>query len=139
MEWYQPENAYNIVRDWNKAQGLSHPTDEVNRVRRDINVRYVSIENSSRDSYVGVAIESSMCGGPDPAIKFVLAPGEVRAIAINTHGGPAQYITPLNPSTGKRIGTTTVLSTNASQFVLREGMNEWFTHKFAKSYVYHGN
>lgn len=148
--WYEPENAYNIVRDWNMLQGVTQQTDEYNKIRRDINSRLISIENSSRDKVIGIGIESFLLvpnihfnpdssnkipGIPEVKYKFILRPGENRAIGINTPDGPAQYIYIIDPITKRIIGVPTVLATNANQFVLRDGVNMWFVDKFRSSRV----
>lgn len=121
---------YNHVRDYNKLQGMTHPTDSHIQIVRDINYRYASLENSSRRP-IGIAIRTyiSNCGDL-PDIDFVMKPGEIKALALNTHGGPAQFIHLLDWKTGKKVGGTTSLRRDVNQFVLRDGINGWHVDFF---------
>lgn len=116
------------------AQGYSHVTDEHIQIRRDINIRNVSLENSSQRP-IGIAI-TTFYGGPNdivPKLQFVLAPGEVKALGINSHGSPMQYINPLDPVNGKRVGKPYPFQTDSQQFVLRDGMQNWFVQAFKRA------
>jgi len=123
----------NQVRDYNMAQGVSHPSDLSYQIIRDINIRYITIENSSQIYPVGIAITDSPYEFHVPPINFSLAPGEIRHLGINTIGGPMQYIHILNLETGKHLGPSYPTETNSNQFVLREGINQWFVHPFHRS------
>jgi hypothetical protein len=131
MEWRQPSNAYNIVRDWNKAQGMTHVSDEYIQLRRDLNIRHISVENSS-ERPIGVAI-ATYFQGPIPDIQFILQGGEIKDVGVNSFGGPMQFIHILDPITRKPVGTPGDLRTDCSSFVLRDGVNKWFVHNFKKS------
>jgi hypothetical protein len=130
MEWYKPSNDYNIVRDFNMVQGTTHPTDTVVQPLRDINYRYVTIENSSVRA-IGIAITTFYCG-PMPKMQFVVGPGEVKNIQINSFGGPMQFIHLLDPITEEPIGAPTAFRTDANSFVLRDGINKVFVHFFRR-------
>lgn len=127
-KWRLPSTACNIVRDWDKAQGFTHPTDEHIQIRRDINIRRVSLENSSLRP-IGIGI-TSYFGDPLPKAQFYLAPGEVRSIGINSIGSPMQYINLLDPGNGKLVGEPAPFRTDANTFVLRDGENKWWVQAF---------
>lgn len=132
MDWYKPKYAYNIVRDFNKDQGTTNPSDLNIQMWRDLNVRYITVENSS-ERPVSVAIATYLCGGPTPVPQMTLGPGEIRHVAINDTTGPAQFIHIIDPETRKAVGSPTVLRTDANQFVLRDGINKWFVTPFRRS------
>lgn len=129
MDWYSPERAVNICRDWNKSQGFDNPAEETVCIRRDIDVRKVSIENSSPDNPIGCAI-TTYYEGPTPRRQFLLAPGEVKAVAINSFGSSMQYLWYLDQRSGQPLGTPMAFRTDSNQFVLRQGLNRWFVQAF---------
>ncbi len=135
MDWVKPSNAYNIVRDWNKVQGMTHPSDEHAQIRRDINVRKVAIENSSERS-ISVAL-MPYYSGPIPNPQFTLQGGQIINLAVNVVDGPMQYVHLLDPITKKVVGKTAPLRTDSNSFVLRDGINMWFVQAF-KTYGYRG-
>jgi len=118
----------NTVRDYSKLQGVHHPADLSNHILRDINVRYITIENSSNRS-IGVAI-TPYRDGPNPKIMFFVVPGEVKHLAVNSRGGPDQFIRCLDPESGLPVSSAKALISNANQFVLRDGVNGWFVETF---------
>jgi len=122
-----------MVRDYNTAQGVTHPSDLTQQVIRDINMRYVTVENSSPYTPVGIAIANSFDKTPTPPLKFVLAPGEIRHLGINTIGEQMQYIHILNLRSGIHMGEPYPFRTDGNQFVLREGINEWFVQAFKRA------
>jgi hypothetical protein len=135
MEWRNPKYACNIVRDWDKLQGFTSPTDSHIQIKRDINSRLVTIENSSERD-VGIAITTFYGDySPDktPKLQFILKGGEVKSIGINSIGSPMQYIHILDPQNGKRIGQCTSFRTDSNQFVLRDGLNGWFVQFFQRT------
>ena len=111
------------------AQGFSNPPDETVMIRRDIDIRKVSVENSSPDVTVACAI-TTYFEGPRPRAQFCLAPGEVKYVAINTIGGPMQYLWYMDLRSGSPLGTPLAFRTDCNQFVLRHGLNRWFVHAF---------
>lgn len=129
----------NITRDWNQVQGTTGVEDDLWKIRNDINVRHVSIENSSPNRPIGVAIQTYYILDLKevPKIQFVLAPGEIRDIGINSHNDTLQYIYLLNPESGKNygkmVGNPSPLQTDGQQFVIRSGLNLWWTQKFKSS------
>lgn len=129
--WRDPAKACNVVRDWEKLQGMTHPTDEHIQIRRDIDTRLVSIENSGQRR-IGVAI-TTYYGDPLPVIRFIMEPGEVKAVGINSQGSPMQYIHLLDPENGLRVGSCTSFRTDCNQFVLRDGLGGWFTQCFQRT------
>jgi hypothetical protein len=140
---------WNIVRDWNQLQGYTNPADEMVQIRRDLNSRRVSIENSS-ERPIGVAITSfytvpswneepnrtnpptQLNLAPKLLPNFYLAGGEVKYIAINTMDGPMQYVHLLDPDTGLPVSNPTPFTTGANQFVLRDGIQKWWVQRFAQ-------
>lgn len=135
MDWITSSNTYNIVRDWNKLQGMTHPSDEHIQIRRDIDTRRVSVENSS-DRDIAIAI-MPYYQGPIPNPQFMLRGGEIKNIAVNNVDGPIQYIHLIDPISRKIIGKPGVLRTDSNSFVLRDGINMWFVQAF-KTYGYRG-
>jgi hypothetical protein len=129
MDWRKPGNAYNIVRDWNKAQGYSDPSDEIVYIRRDIDIRRVSIQNSSERA-IGVAITAYPPDGPLPKPQFMLRGGGVKNLGINTMGGPMQWVWMLDPTTKKMVGEPAPFRTDSNEFVLRDGINKWWVDAF---------
>jgi len=125
-----PKN-YNIVRDYNKLQGTTHPSDLAYQIIRDYHNRYVTVENSSPRP-IGVGI-TSYCTGPVPPILFTLAGGEIRHLAINTRGGPMQYMWILDLQTKKSVSNSYPFRTDGNQFVLRDGLNKWFVQTFKRA------
>lgn len=135
MDWITPSNAYNIVRDWNKAQGMTHPSDEHIQIRRDIDIRRISVENSSERS-ISVAI-MPYYDGPLPDPQFTLKGGEIKNVGVNLFDGPMQYIHILDPITKKPVGKPYALRHDANSFVLRDGVNMWLVQPF-KTYGFRG-
>lgn len=131
LGWTDPARADNIIRDWNRLQGMTNPSDEHIQIRRDINTRMISVENSGQRK-VGVAI-TTYYGDPLPQLQFIMRPGEVKYIGINSIGSPMQYIHILDPNTGQRVGHCTAFRTDCNQFVLRDGVNAWFVHFFQRT------
>lgn len=128
MEWRQVGKEANVVRDYNKSNGYSHCTDSHIQIVRDIDLRRVSLENSSVRP-IGIAI-TSYYGDPLPPVGFILAPGEVKAVGINSQGSSMQFINILDPVTGLRVGSPAPFRTDCNTFVLRDGQNAWFTQAF---------
>lgn len=128
---YHPDEVdLNVVRDYNKVQGVTHATDNHVEIVRDINYRYVSIENSSNRP-IGIGIENYYAG--DPAkLRFILAPGKVQDLSINSQGSTAQFIHILDPYTGKYVGNPHIFSRNSNSFVLRDGINKWWVQEFKR-------
>lgn len=119
---------YNLVRDYDKAQGTTHPSDLSYQIIRDYNLRYITIENSSVRP-IGVAIKT-YASGPVPPILFTLVGGEIKHLGINEHGGPMQYVWLLDIETKNPIGTPSAIRSNSNQLVLRDGINKWFIQYF---------
>lgn len=126
----------NITRDWNKVQGTTGVEDDLWKIRNDINVRHVSIENSSQNRSIGVAIQTYyiLSLSEVPKIQFVLRPNEIKDISINSHNEELQYIYLLNPESGKNygkmLGNPSPLQTDGQQFVIRDGLNVVWVQKF---------
>ncbi len=135
MDWITPSNAYNIVRDWNKVQGMTHPSDEHIQIRRDVDVRRIAVENSS-ERVVSIAI-MPYYDGPLPNSQFTLQGGDIINVAVNNVDGPMQYIHILDPKSKKYVGKPYPLRTDSNSFVLRDGINMWFVQAF-KTYGFRG-
>ena len=129
--WRSESNAANIVRDTCELQGFTHVSDEHIQVRRDINSRPISVENSGQRP-IGIGI-TTYYEGILPEILFILAPGEVKGISINSQGSNMQYISPLDPQNGQRVGPATAFRTDCNQFVLRDGLENWFVQCFQRT------
>lgn len=114
----------NIVRDYNKLQGTTHPADLSYQIIRDINSRYITVENSSNRP-IGVAIVE-YGSGPTPPIRFALNGGEIRHLGINSHGTAAQFIWIIDIDSKKIVGVPSLIRSNSNELVLRDGLNKWF-------------
>jgi hypothetical protein len=135
MDWITPSNSYNIVRDWNKLQGMTHPSDEHIQIRRDIDTRRISVENSS-ERLISISV-MPYYDGPIPTAQFTLRGGEIKNVAVNNVDGPMQYLHLLDPVTKKIVGRCCPLRTDCNSFVLRDGINMWFAQAY-KTYGYRG-
>ena len=123
-------SVQNIVRDYNKVQGVTSPTDLSTQIIRDYNVRYVSIENSSRNP---IALGfTTYPTGPVPKPRLFLRGGEIKNIAINPQGSTQQYLWILDPNTHQTVGFTQPFSRNANSFVLRDGINMWWIQEYRR-------
>ncbi len=120
----------NIVRDFNQVQGTYHPGELAYRPPRDINVRHITLENSS-PRHIDVAIVPYL-SGPTPPRRFVVRGGEIKHIAINSQGGPDQALWLLDVKTGKSISEPTLLHRHVNSFVLRDGVNKWWVQFFKR-------
>ncbi len=125
-----PPPPQNHVLDYNRLQGTNNPTDLTHQVLRDINYRYVTIQNSSYRP-VGVGI-TTYYTGTVPEIRFIVQPQIIRYLGINSQGGPAQFLWPLDPESGQPVGSPEVLSAHANDFVLRDGINGWNVQNFSR-------
>lgn len=129
--FYGPRGAtHNDVYDWDKLQGVHNGTDLHHQIPRDVNVRHVTIENSSAVP-VGVAI-TTYAAGPTPAVDWVSAPGDTRHVGINSQGGDPQWMWLLNPDTGALLGRPQLLDRMSNQFVIRYGINNVFVQRFTR-------
>lgn len=130
MSQYSGMPVHNITRDWNKAQGMSHPTDGAYQIRRDVGLRYITVENSAPRP-IGCAI-TTYSSGPTPPILFSLAPGEIKHLGINSQGGPPQFLWILDLTTKLPAGENVIIQSNSNQLVLRDGVNKWFVQFFSR-------
>lgn len=121
---YTSQPKYSILRDYNKAQGTTHPSDLSYSIPRNINIRYITVENSSPRP-IGIAITPYL-SGPIPDISFSLVGGEIKHLGINPQGGPPQYIWILDLNSKKPVSSPTLIRSNSNSLVLRDGMNKWF-------------
>lgn len=123
---------YNNVLEYNVLQGVSHPSDLSNQILRDINYRYITVENSSPTMTVGAAITTSYQTHRVPPIAFYLKPGEIRHLGINPPGSTLQSLHLINPKNKEWLGDPYPLRTDANQFVIRHGINKFFIDPFKR-------
>lgn len=126
------EPKLNIVKDYNMLQGFSDVSENAYTIQRDINTRCISVENSSPMSKVGIAIVNVLTHDLPPVMK-VIEPRDTLYLAINPPECTPQYLWILHPVTGKQLGTPIILETNSNQFVLREGLNNWFVQRYKRA------
>ena len=127
---YSSFSDSNITRNYNDAQGMTHPSDASTQILRDISLRHISIQNSGKRP-IAIAITSYL-EGPTPTPLATLVGGEIKHMGINSHGGPPQYIWILNNETGEQVGTTTLIRSDAQDLVLRDGVNKWWVQFFKR-------
>ena len=127
---YSIWGTYNQIVDYNKLQGTTNPADLSYQIVRDINSRYITVENSAQRP-VSVAI-TTYISGPKPQVLFTLAAGEIKHLGINSHGSTPQYIWILGYETGEPVSQPTSIRSNSNQLVLRDGINSWFVHFFSR-------
>ena len=125
---YSHQSNHNILRDYARLQGMSHPADSAYQILRDYHIRYITIENSGM-SPVGVAI-TSYYDGETPPITFSLCGGEIKHLGVNSHGSNPQFIWLLDLKTGERVGAQTIIKSNSNQYVIRDGLNKKWIQTF---------
>ena len=124
MSIYSSIPDQNIVRDYNEAQGTTHPTDLSYQIIRNYNLRYITVQNSSPNP-VAFAI-TTYISGPIPPILYTLGGGEIKHLGINSHGGNPQYIWLLEVQSGLPTGSPTAIRSNSNDLVIRDGLNmQW--------------
>jgi hypothetical protein len=134
MSMYSQFKTRNIVRDYDKAQGTTHPTDLSYQIIRDYNLRYITVQNSATRP-VAFAI-TTYYSGPTPPIGSVLEGGEIKHLGINSHGEHSQYIWLLGVQTGLPTGPPSLIRSNANDLVVRDGLNmQWIQFFRRPSYA----
>lgn len=128
--------SYNIIRDWNELQGMTHPSDSYVQPLRSVNSRYVNIQNSGYRP-ISIAITLSMGGPETPNPLLTIPPGQTVHLGLNDVTGPSQFIHLLDPNTKKPVGTTTCIRRDKNTLVLRDGLQQWFVQFFHQP-VYRG-
>ena len=128
---YSRENASNIIRNYEVAQGMTHSADSAYQILRDYHIRYITIENSGTTP-VGVAI-TSYVDGETPPITFSLCGGEIKHLGVNSHGSNPQFIWLLDLKTGDRVGAQTIIKSSANQYVIRDGLNKKWIQGFHRA------
>lgn len=124
------DQNFNHVYDYNKLNGVDHPSQNSWQIRRNIDARAITVENSSTRP-VGVAISTGgCCDSFQPKMQFIIEGGEVKFLGINSYGDPLQFIHLLDPTTGKPVGHSCPLSNDSNQYVLRDGLNAWWTQRY---------
>lgn len=121
--------ADNIVRDWNKLQGYSSSEDNSIQPLRDLNTRYITIENSAT---VPVAVALAVYAfGAVPKAQMILNAGEIKNLGVNTRGDlPLQFIHILDPINGKPLGAPNELRSTSNSYVLRNATTKWYVQYF---------
>jgi hypothetical protein len=109
-------------------QGMTSPTDSSIQILRDINYRYITVENSSNRP-IGIAIRTYIIKSA-PEIDYIIPGGAILHLNINSQGGPTQYIYLLDPQSKKLVGEPTCIMRTSNQLVLRDGLNMWFVSFF---------
>ena len=122
----------NKVKDYPLLQAVKNPADLSIQIRRDLNTRYITIENSSLRNTVGVYLSVTDVMEERPEAMFWLAPGEIRHLGVNPMNTVDQFIHLINPETGRECGQPMVLRHNANQFVLRDALNSWYVAPFKR-------
>lgn len=125
-------SKYSIVRDYNKVQGVTHPSDTSNEILRDYQIRYISIQNSSLRP-VSFAITVYQFG-PTPSILRTLKGGEMIHLGVNLPDGPAQWLWILDPQSKQPVGPPRIIDRHGTDFVLRDGVNEWWVDIFQRTW-----
>ena len=120
----------NIVKDYNLLQGTYNPAELINQPPRDINTRYIRVENGSAKKMAGIAITTNWYLNVIPPIQRILYPQEILHLGVNLPEMEQQFLWILHPETKMPIGGPTPLSHNANSFILREGVNKWNVDKF---------
>lgn len=132
MQNYRKLYYNNAVRDYSLAQGVTHPSDLTVHTLNDINLRYVTIENSGLVP-IGIGITTTPEKDPVPPLKFKLQAGEIRHIGINSIGEMMQFIHIIDLESKTHVGRPYPMRTDSNQFVLRNGINMWFVQAFHRS------
>ncbi len=127
---YSSRPIHNIVREYNKSQGTTHPADLSYQILRDYNVRYITVENSSLRN-IGIAVTSYL-SGPAPTILRYLKGGEIIHLGINSQGSYPQFLWILDPETKRPVGTPENIKSNSNSLVLRDGVNKWWIQYFKR-------
>lgn len=127
---YSKFGTQNVIRDYNKLQGTTHPTDLSYQIIRDYNSRYVTVQNSAVIP-IGISITSYLTG-KTPDILFILQGGEIKHLGLNSHNSGPQYIWLLSPKDGSPVGNPTCLKENSNDFVVRNGINKWWIQFFSR-------
>ncbi|HSA76238.1 MAG TPA: hypothetical protein VLE02_01715 [Nitrosarchaeum sp.] len=123
---YYPHS--NIVRDYNKNQGVTHPADVIGTIPRDYHTRKISVENSSVNDVMFAIV--SYVDGESPKNTILLKGGEVRYLSINPRGSNPQYLWILNAKNGLVMNYPALIISTANSLVLREGINKWNVQYF---------
>ena len=128
---YPDLQRQNIVRYGDRVQGCNQ-MDMLHSIRRDLNVRHISVENSSKTNEIGFAISIYLSTEKTPPIQYTLKPGESIFLAVNPNDSYPQFLYIIDAKTNLLLGDPQILATNANIFVLREGLNKWWVQKFFK-------
>jgi hypothetical protein len=116
------------VRDYNKNQGVTHPSDNIGTIPRDYHTRLISVENSSTDNIL-IAI-TAYVDGPTPKNTIYIKGGQVRFLSVNPHGTNPQYLWILNADNKFVMNYPSLIKSTANSLVLRKGINKWNVQYF---------
>jgi hypothetical protein len=123
--------VYNGVFDYNKLQGTYSATDLINRIPRDINHRYITVENPT-DKIFACAITTDPNTTPAKP-DFLIGYNAVIELGINDSGSSSpQYLWVLNRR-GHPMGPPSILEKTANSFVIRDGLNLVYIQRFRNS------
>jgi hypothetical protein len=125
---YKSISTLNQVYNTNKLNGVYHSSNNNWQIRRNINTRPITIENSS-DVPVSFAITLYLTG-PTPAPMYTLLPSEVFHISVNSSEAPTQILWLLDSMTGDSVGMPTALDRTVNSFVVRGGLNNFHIQRF---------
>ena len=130
----------NIVREYNKVQGTTHPSDLSGQIIRDINVRYITLQNTLSQKVAFIIKNSEQLESAESLSGdwFVIEGSQTLHLAINPHGSTAQYLLLADPTiqTPKIMSNAIYLRSNANDFVIRGGINRWWVDFFARPSLY---
>ena len=127
---YTPYTDPNIVKDWRVIQGVTSGTDLGQGWQPwNIHVRGITIENGS-DTPVIVVINNDINNPHKDGRSFYLEGKELKEVGINSQGGTAQFIHLFDYKTKWAVSEPTILDRTTNSFVLRNGLNKWFVHRY---------
>jgi len=125
---YKSLSTLNQVYNTDKLNGVYHSSNNNTMIRRNIDTRPITIENSS-DVPVSFAITLYLTG-PIPTAMYTLLPTEVFHISVNSSEAPTQMIWLLDSVTGNPVGMPTQLDRTVNSFVIRGGLNNFHIQRF---------
>ena len=130
----EDENLNNIVRDYNKVQGTVYPSDGLGRIRRDINVKYITVENSSNRPIIA-GISANRCNfdlDTSFTVPFIVQGFETKHLGVNPVGSNDQFIRLFDMNSKMPVSDTYIIMRTINSFVLRDGQNKWWIQRFNK-------
>lgn len=125
----------NTVMDYAKLQGVENPADNLYRIPRSINYRYVTVENSScRGVLVGISNSLDPLDTTYPMKQFYIQPLETKHLGINEMGSPFdQFLHILHPEKKTPVGESAIFARDGNCFTLRDGEDTWWVQKMSRT------